>query len=321
MEIDLQSGKAISAPTLIRHSPHGASVAEGPHIFKKDGFYYVSIAEGGTEKDHQQWIFRSSTGPLGPYEDPPAGVNPILHNGDSEQIQQTGHMDMVESPSGQWWAVYLAVRGGRYEKGGWSQLGRETFLSPVEWVDGWPKVNSGERVEINGSKGASLLRIEESMIERYTFEPATREWTCRSAGRAISKASGLPAGWYHLRTPMTKDWSLDDRPGSLTLYGTPYTLDIDECPAAVFRKQTAFSGTWTFNLDFGAQEGDEAGVVVWWSRRAYASLSIIGQAGGSAHLQVKWCEADSDVFSVSCLEHRLPCTELISDINLSPVNR
>lgn len=173
MEIDLASGKAISAPTLVRHSTHGASVAEGPHVFKKDGYYYISIAEGGTEKDHQQWIFRSSTGPLGPYEEPPPGVNPILHNGISAEIQQTGHMDMVEGPDGQWWAVYLAIRGGRYEEGGWSQLGRETFLSPMEWVDGWPRVNHGELVEINGPTNASLVRSSEEITEVLPFQPAT----------------------------------------------------------------------------------------------------------------------------------------------------
>lgn len=103
---------------------------------------------------------------------------------------------------------------------------------------------------------------------------------------------------------MAKDWSLDARPGSLALFGTPYTLDIDECPAAVFRKQTAFSGTWTFKLDLEAYEGDEAGVVVWWSRRAYASCSVIRQAGSDPCLQVKWCEADSDVFTVSHRPYR-----------------
>lgn len=103
-----------------------------------------------------------------------------------------------------------------------------------------------------------------------------------------------------MRTPIARDWSLEARPGTLALYGTAYTLDIDECPAAVFRKQTAFSGTWTFKLDFDAQDGEEAGVVVWWSRRAYASFSIIGRAGEPAQLQVKWFEADSDAFSVNC---------------------
>lgn len=174
VEIDLPSGKATSSPTLIRHSQHGSCVAEGPHIFRKDVFYYLSVAEGGTEKDHQQWIFRSRHSPLGPWEHPPDGVNPILHNGNSDQVQQTGHMDMVEGSDGQWWAVFLAIRGGRYEKGGWSQLGRETFLSPMEWIDGWPRVNGGQQIQVN-SLASGLTRSPEHVKQALSFSPAERE--------------------------------------------------------------------------------------------------------------------------------------------------
>lgn len=89
-----------------------------------------------------------------------------------------------------------------------------------------------------------------------------------------------------------------DRPGSLALYGTPYTLDVDESPAAVFQKQTAFTGTFDVKLDFQPNEGGEAGVVVWWSRRAYASLSVIATASGPS-LQMKWCPEQRDDFTVS----------------------
>ena len=163
MEVDLASGRAKTPPTLIRHSKHGNGVAEGSHIFKKDGIYYLSVAEGGTEKDHQQWIFRSTSGPLGPWEEPPNGVNPILYNGDHEAIQQTGHMDIVEGDNG-WWAVFLAIRGGRDGAGSWSQLGRETFLAPVEWVDGWPRVNGGSQVDIN-TEGSLSRSHEECTVD------------------------------------------------------------------------------------------------------------------------------------------------------------
>lgn len=99
---------------------------------------------------------------------------------------------------------------------------------------------------------------------------------------------------------MAKDWSLDARPGSLALYGTPYTIDVDESPAAVFQKQTAFTGTWTVKLDFNPEENEEAGVVVWWSRSAYASLSKVHSPEGP-QIKVKWRPVDAESFSVSMI--------------------
>ena len=87
------------------------------------------------------------------------------------------------------------------------------------------------------------------------------------------------------------------RPGSLALHGTSYTLDVDESPAAVFQKQTAFTGVWDVKVDFQPNEGEEAGVVIWWSRRAYASLSLRGSASGRK-LQIKWCPSEGDAFVV-----------------------
>ena len=207
MEVDLASGRAKDTPTLIRHSKHGSGVAEGSHIFKKGGWYYLSVAEGGTEKDHQQWIFRSSSGPFGPWEEPPSGSNPILYNGNHPSIQQTGHMDLVEGDNG-WWAVFLAIRSGRDGAKGWSQLGRETFLAPVEWVDGWPKVNGGRPVEINTE--ADLPRSEEECSVDLLPSAATGEtispWivlilNVRSASRLVHATHPFGQGLLHDPTP------------------------------------------------------------------------------------------------------------------------
>ena len=295
VEIDLESGKAKSTPTLIRHSKHGQKIAEGPHIYKKEGTYYLTTAEGGTEKDHQQWIFKSSVGPLGPWEEPPSGVNPILYNGDSREIQQTGHMDLVQGDDG-WWAVFLGTRGSRYEEGGWSQLGRESFLAPVEWSGEWPVVNDKGRIYVYGEQNASMKG--KTICHDVGFKPSEGE-PLLSTILTID----LPLGWYHLRTPMTKEWFLTERPGWLTLYGSPYTLRVDESPVALFRKQTAFKETVCMELDFNPLEGEEAGVTIWWSRSAYASLSIIGSTKGRA-LQMTWCEPDSDEFTVRFDRHR-----------------
>jgi beta-xylosidase len=105
-EIDLGSGRTLTAPKLVRSSPHG--VAEGSHIIKRHQYYYLFTAEGGTESGHQEWVMRSETGPLGPWELGPR--NPLWYNGSEEEVQSTGHADVFMDTNGDWWAVFLAVR-------------------------------------------------------------------------------------------------------------------------------------------------------------------------------------------------------------------
>jgi xylan 1,4-beta-xylosidase len=112
---------------------------EGPHLLKKDGWYYLIAAEGGTEAGHSEVVFRSRS-VTGPYT--PGPENPILTQRDldparAHPVAAAGHADFVQTPDGSWWAVFLATRP--YE-GNLSNMGRETFLLPVDWVDGWPKI-------------------------------------------------------------------------------------------------------------------------------------------------------------------------------------
>lgn len=280
LEIDLESGRSLSAPRLLRQSKHGRGIAEGSHVFKKDGWYYLLTAEGGTEVDHQEWVFRSKGSPLGPWE--PCPSNPVLYNGLHATLQQTGHMDLVDDGNGQWFAVFLGVRG-RIRDGiaEWSPLGRESFISKVQWLDGWPVVNDGKPVELDDKPRGTI---------QYPFDPGRTQ-------HLLPEYRSTAAGdWYHLRTPLTDDCSFDAKPGVLTLRGSAYTLDLDESPAALFQRQIAFQGTFAVKLDFRPlpNERVEAGVVVWWHGGAYASLGL--RADGSLHL--KSSQVDGDAFEV-----------------------
>ena len=113
----------------------GVASPESPHIYHIGDWYYLLIAEGGTEMYHSATIARSRT-PLGTYEGNPS--NPILtvrHMGKKALIQNAGHADLIDTESGEWYAVFLASRliGGVSKN-----LGRETFIVPVEWEDEWP---------------------------------------------------------------------------------------------------------------------------------------------------------------------------------------
>lgn len=112
---------------------------EGPHIYKKDGYYYIMHAEGGTGPHHAVTVCRSRS-VWGPYEN--NFRNPILthrHLGKAYPIQYVGHADMIETAAGEWFMVMLAVRPVE----GYTTMGRETFLARVDWEDGWPVVNPG----------------------------------------------------------------------------------------------------------------------------------------------------------------------------------
>ncbi|MHA6523599.1 glycoside hydrolase family 43 protein [Tessaracoccus sp. G1721] len=128
------TGEVLDGPRPLWNGT-GMRNPEGPHLYRVGGWWYLLIAEGGTDRGHSVSVARGRS-PLGPFEGNPA--NPILtHRSTDHPVQSTGHADLVEGPGGQWFAVYHGTRphGGFPE---FHVLGRETFLSPVEWVDGWP---------------------------------------------------------------------------------------------------------------------------------------------------------------------------------------
>ncbi len=125
---------------LWRGAMADAWAPEAPHLYKKDGVYYLMIAEGGTEFYHSVTIAASDTLP-GSFEG--FRGNPILthrHLGRGYPISNTGHADLVQTKDGQWYMVLLASRpyGGYH-----LNMGRETFITPVDWSGRWPVVNPG----------------------------------------------------------------------------------------------------------------------------------------------------------------------------------
>ncbi|WP_431292610.1 family 43 glycosylhydrolase [Pedobacter sp. P26] len=113
---------------------------EGPHIFKREDWYYICAAEGGTSVNHSQVILRSrsATGPYVPYENNPILTQRDLDPNRPNPITSTGHAELVEGPDGKTYAIFLAVRP--YE-GNFYNTGRETFIAPVKWTNGWPVIN------------------------------------------------------------------------------------------------------------------------------------------------------------------------------------
>lgn len=136
-KIDLTSGKLGERQNIWTGS--GAADPEGPHLYKKDGYYYLLISEGGTSYGHMLTMARSRQ-IEGPYEDCP--MNPVMTNRSSNlPLQAAGHADLVQDTTGKWWGVCLAVRPISYPLR--HLLGRETCLLPVDWSGEWPIFGDG----------------------------------------------------------------------------------------------------------------------------------------------------------------------------------
>ena len=176
-EINPETGEQLTESKKLWQGD-GGRFPEGPHIYKKDGYYYLLISEGGTELAHHLTIARSKN-IEGPYESNPD--NPILTNcsrlGQSLQIQGTGHGDFVQAENGSWWMVFLAYRnyGGSYH-----HLGRETYLAPVEWKEGeWPVVNGGLPIDtLVKANTLPAVPLEKHLENDRDFAPTTgvHEW-------------------------------------------------------------------------------------------------------------------------------------------------
>lgn len=133
--VDPLTGERLGPVRPLWQGIDGLASPEGPHLYRRDGWYYCLLAQGGTERGHCVVIARAETLD-GPWE--PAPANPILsHRSTVSPVQNTGHADLIETADGGWAAVYLGVRPrGMTPK--FHVNGRETFLAGIDWVDGWP---------------------------------------------------------------------------------------------------------------------------------------------------------------------------------------
>jgi alpha-N-arabinofuranosidase len=223
---------------------------EGPHIFKKDGVYYLIAAEGGTEEGHSEVAFRSAK-LTGPYV--PLPINPILTQRDLSKdrpnpITSTGHASFVRTGRGEWWAMFLGVRP--YDAQNNFNTGRETFLMPVRWNDGQPLVTAAGETVPWTARRPSLPSAPKAPV------PTNGAFTVRDD---FSRAA-LPPYWMMLRNPQGRWWRIAG--GALQLEPRATGLGDLGNPSLLARRQQHQNAVATTKLSFASQsDSAEAGMV------------------------------------------------------------
>ena len=242
--IDIETGELLTDTKIIWEGS-GGKYPEGPHMFVKDGWYYLLVAEGGTFINHSVQMARCRT-INGDYEICPR--NPILthrHMPVLNPISVTGHADIVETQNGEWWMVLLAVRP--YE-GGHYNLGRETFMVPFVWAeDGWPMIDNE-----NG-----LVNKEERLPDLpRTLYPPMPQWD-------NFESPSLQMQWNTIHPPLEPFYSLTDRPGYLRLQLRPEVMEEICTPSFVGRRQRHKNFLAKTAMEFApAADQEEAGIAL-----------------------------------------------------------
>lgn len=264
---DLEQNKVCGEKVKIWDSALRRSASpEAPHLYHIGEYYYLMTAEGGTEHYHAVMIARSKTVD-GFYEGYPG--NPVLTHrnlGWDYPIDNVGHADLVDTPSGKWYAVMLA---SRTIDGPFKNLGRETYICPVKWERGWPIFSPGSgRIEFEYPADPMLpWTTYKAEPERDDFDENIRD----------EDDHKLRKYWSFWGTPYQNFWKIEDgylklkclkRPLAEKLLGfQPGTVDKrkDHCVSFVGRRQTSINFEVSCSMKFHAEKKEEAGLIIFQS--------------------------------------------------------
>jgi alpha-N-arabinofuranosidase len=225
---------------------------EGPHIFKKDGWYYLICAEGGTGYNHSEVVFRSQSpgGPFISYE-----KNPILTQRQLDPLRKnpvttTGHADFVQTKEGKWYAVFLGCRP--YESD-YYNTGRETFMAPVTWEDGWPVILKGNE-EVQYHYPVPMPSVTKEVMNSFGGNAFYRD---------DFNQSKLNSRFIFLRTIRDKWYDLSQRKGWLTIRVRSETCLEEKNPSFIAHRQQNLQCSAVTSLQFSAKsEYEKAGLTI-----------------------------------------------------------
>lgn len=258
VEIDLESGTILQGPEVLSLGTGGRDV-EGPHIIKRNDWYYLLAAEGGTGLGHMITIFRGKS-LWGPFE--PAPTNPIFTNRDRayEPLQNIGHADLFQDPAGNWWLTCLGTRPATIDHVQITNIGRESLLYPVDWSGDWPNIYNG---------------IAAQTVDMADFPEHTKILRDQVFTDFVDDFSSdtLNPEWVSLRNSLEDRLSLNHQ--RLTLKGSELTLNDLGNPSFLGIRQTEHEEIFIVTLSSDSQlHSGSLGLGVLINSDHYAALMI-----------------------------------------------
>lgn len=270
---------------------------EGPHMYKINGKYYLMDAEGGTSVNHSEVIFRSDSpwGPFKAWERNPILTQRHLSPNRPNPITCAGHADLVQAAEGDWWAVFLACRpiNNRFEN-----LGRETFLLPVEWSeDGFPIITQGDEVVpmIQCRKGVKRG-------ENVTF-----------GNFSVSEEFGdsiLDMQWMTLRGPATDLYSLTETPGYLTLKCGEKSSKERDVPALVCRRMQHHEFQTETRMYFNPESAEEKAGLLLFKDEFHQYFMAVSQSENGRQITLTQIGREDKVLATNPVPADATCFDL-----------
>jgi xylan 1,4-beta-xylosidase len=250
-----------------------AGLTEAPNVYRKDGWYYLVTAEGGTTLTHQVTVARSRR-LLGPYTVDPNGPMLTSSGRPDLELQKAGHGSLVQTPGGEWYLAHLAARP--YAPSGRCVLGRETALQRVDWpFNGWPRVQDGlPAAEVPAPSGVTVTPMDTtSEIDHFD-------------------APRLGPDWSTLRRPATPDWvDLGSRPSYLRIRGGQSPMARHR-PSLVARRVTDTRCTFEATVEFVPRNFRQlAGITAYYNSRNWYYLHVTADDDGRPVLDVLCCDS------------------------------
>lgn len=265
-ELDPNSFQLIGQRFFVWRGACGGVWAEGPHIYKKDGNYYLLIAEGGTSFNHSIMVAVSDT-ITGPYVSNER--NPIFssrHLSYDNWVHSTGHGDLVELEDGRWYVMMLGVRGDVKRK---SNMGRETFIAPVSWeIEPYDWKERKIVWPVIAPQTGKILKNNPMIFSETT--PNKETYFVDNFND-----TNLGLAWNRRRAPMQKMIDLASNSGSLRLYTNHNKLQERKRANFTGIKQTESDFSFETKMTFSpASDSDEAGIAIVQKDNNFLSLTL-----------------------------------------------
>ncbi|MET9776610.1 glycoside hydrolase family 43 protein [Streptomyces sp. NPDC006367] len=274
-EYDRVRRRLVGRPrTVLTHE----DLVEGPHVYRRDGWYYLMLAHGGTGWNHGILMARSRS-LTGPYELDPDGDLMTTRHTRTAPLLKAGHGELVETPDGEWYVAHLASRPVATEGGPRSILGRETCIEKITWPrDGWPRLEHGgtePRLTVAGPSRPTATGPSRPAAVGPSPSAASGRARRTVPERDDFDAPVLHSSWCTLRVPADPSWlSLTDRPGHLRLSGRQSLHSRFE-QSLVARRLRSLRCEARTVMDFHPDHFTQsAGLVCWYDTSTYFYLRV-----------------------------------------------